>query len=499
MIVFPNLLRNIPRESQNVKEKEMKLCFFGVFYPHEKKARRLMKNTGASQRILSAAVRALTEWEKNSVTLDAFLDELREEHFREKAAVASLLFEYFRHKKEIDSRIARHTTKKTPEREIRLIIACAATQALFQTGIPGQSAVNIAVEQTKLSRGGRSASGFVNAVLRAILREHEEEEKRKKEKEEISKTAGEIQNAGKMISSSSCRLRESALASFPTILGKRWEKRFGKENAAELFACFASDPPLTFRIRGNIQDFSRANAELWEELAPEAVSGLTFTGKFHFFETRRAQALFASDALKNGELYIQDPATALPFSLLGKAPEGKILDACAAPGGKTILLHDLSEQPETMRITVLDRSSARLEQLRENLRRAGLPRIRAVRSDARSTVFPPESFDFILVDPPCSNTGVIRRRPDAPWRFTEKKLPELLQLQYEILNSLSGLLRPGGHLLYSTCSIEEEEDGGQMDRFLREHPDFSEEGRRLLLPSEKHDGAFAALLRKKLS
>ena len=453
-----------------------------------------MKNTGASQRILSAAVRALMEWEKDGVTLDAFLDDLREEHFREKAAVASLLFEYFRHKKEIDSRIARHTAKRAPERELRLIIACAATQALFQTGIAAQSAVNVAVEEAKQTRG-RMASGFVNAVLRSILRECEEEEKQKLE-EENRKT--ESTDGGKTSPFSSRRFGKTDGTSFPSILGKRWEKRFGKENAAELFACFASDPPLTFRIRGNIQEFSRANAELWEELAPEAVSGLGFTGNFPFFATRRASALFASGELKKGNLlYIQDPATALPFSLLQEPPQGEVLDACAAPGGKTILLHDFAEHPETMRITVLDRSSARLEQLRENLRRAGLPGIRAVRSDARSTVFPPESFDFILADPPCSNTGVIRRRPDAPWRFSERKLEELTQLQHEILDALSGLLRPGGHLLYSTCSIEEEEDGGQIDRFLREHPDFTEEGRRLLLPSEKHDGAFAALLLKK--
>ena len=134
--------------------------------------------------------------------------------------------------------------------------------------------------------------------------------------------------------------------------------------------------------------------------------------------------------------------------------------------------------------------------MNRNLRKAGV-RARTVRADVVESPFSPESFDLILADVPCSNTGVMRRRPDSPWRFSARHLNELTVLQGKILDSLGALVKPGGVLIYSTCSIETEEDAMQVRSFLTRNASFEMRTERLLLPSSSHDGAYAALLRKK--
>jgi len=413
-----------------------------------------------SERILAKAVELLTEWESGGMTLDACLDDLRANHdFVEKGAVASLLFEYFRHKGFIDTLIARHAKKEEVKQELRLILACTMTQVFFQTGLAMQSAVNIAVDYTKYIRG-QGCGSFINAMLRSMLRDQSFDHTK------IPK-------------------------SFPEILSKRWKDAFGAETASRLTKdLYASNPPLSFRLRKEI------SAEELEAIGARSIdSGLDFITDFHFYETEDPSAIFASKYLENATIYIQDPATSMPFSLLSEPPSGKILDACAAPGGKTIMIHDMAKDSARLNITASDRSSQRLLQMNQNLRRAGV-RSRSVTADAQSLPFSPETFDFILADLPCSNTGVIRRRPDAPWRFSMKRLTEVVALQKDILNALAKLLRPGGTLLYSTCSIEAEEDTIQIENFLSENPNFSLVKQRLLLPTEKHDGAFAAVLNK---
>ena len=118
-------------------------------------------------------------------------------------------------------------------------------------------------------------------------------------------------------------------------------------------------------------------------------------------------------------------------------------------------------------------------------------------ADAAQPAFSPATFDFVLADVPCTNSGVFRRRPDAPWRFSEKRLKETVHLQKQILNALARLVKPGGLLVYSTCSIDSAEDDDQIRAFLGEHPDFELECSKLLLPAADCDGAYAAHLRKK--
>ena len=180
------------------------------------------------------------------------------------------------------------------------------------------------------------------------------------------------------------------------------------------------------------------------------------------------------------------------LGLLDSRPSGAILDLCAAPGGKTIMLAEIAAPGA--KITAADRSKKRVSTLNVNLRRAGV-KAKTLVADAREIPLPPQSFDFILADVPCSNTGVIRRRPDVPWRFSKTRISELAVLQHAILKSAVALLRPGGILLYSTCSLEFEENMGRVQLILSECPGLSLLRERTLLPTTTHDGAFSAVLK----
>ena len=426
----------------------------------------MMKPSGISEQILGRSLGFLSDWEEGEVTLDDCLDTLRKENGPERAAVASLLFEYFRHKGFVDGLIARHARRDSIRKEMRLLLCCAVTQLFFQTGLARQSAVNIAVEYAK-RLGGKGGGGFVNAMLRSILRD---------DSFDPSKIP----------------------SSFPDILKERWTQRFGEEKTAELLARYASNPPLSFRIRKN-EDGSEI--PIPEELSalPADLPDLA-AEPFRFLETPDPAALFRSGLPESGKVYIQDPATVMALSLLeGRTVNGRFLDACAAPGGKTILMSDLArEKGWRLSLTAADRSRRRVILLNGNLKRARVL-CRTVIADARETPFSPGTFDCILADVPCSNTGVIRRRPDAPWRFSIKSLQELTALQKEILLSLADLVKPGGLLLYSTCSLEEEEDRIQAETFTAARPDFVLLKDKLLLPGTSHDGAYGALFLRKAS
>lgn len=407
--------------------------------------------TGCSEKILAAAASALRDWNGGSFTLDDCVEHLRISGPETARSATSILFEYFRHKEFVDTLLA-NAVSRGIKPELKMIACCALTQALFQSAIAGESAVNIAVDAVKHSRKHRMAAGFMNAILRASLRA-----------------------AGK----------GPFPPSFPSAMRTRWTAELGAaESNAAIEAC-SVNPPLTFRLR---------HGALPEELAESTPVELDFAGDFRFFECSQPDALFASDAFRSGGIYIQDPATAMSISLCRPVLRGRILDSCAAPGGKTVMLYDACGG--NAEFTAADRSSARIKPMEANFGRLGLNAVRIVEADAVHSPFDEESFDLVFLDVPCSNTGVPRRRPDALWRFSTRRLTEIAALQKQILDAQIRLVRPGGHLLYSTCSIEPEEDRLQIDAFLAAHPGCELVSRRLLVPSRKHDGAFAALIRK---
>ena len=397
--------------------------------------------SGLPEKILDSAVQTLLKWNGSSLTLDECVNDIRSE----KAAV-SILFLYFRHKAAIDSLIRNAASRGNVKSPLFEIAACALSQTLFQTGIAKESAVNVAVDYTK--RTNPKLGGFMNALLRNALR-----------------------NTGDT----------KFLPDFPKKLSRRWEKSLGKECAAGAVEACGINPPLCFRMRG-------------PEDPPEGSVAITENRNFRFYYHESPAAVLESKSFQEGKCYIQDPATGMSISLCGELPEqAEILDACAAPGGKTVMLND--KYPDAI-ITAADKSEKRISQMQENFRRLHI-NIKTVCSDALAPAFKKESFDLVFIDAPCSNTGVIRRRPDAAWRFSFNRLEETAKLQRKILNSLAPLVKSGGILLYSTCSIEPEEDLLQVERFIKENPEFVLEESGFLIPDFLHDGAFAARLRKK--
>ncbi len=344
--------------------------------------------------------------------------------------------------------------KKWPKGELEALVLVGAAQILYMPDVPDFAAVNETVAAAKASGRDKRLDRVVNGVLRNLLRRRTELE---------------------------AKLAAAPLAereSYPTALVKRWVARYGEEKA-EALAKWHNQP-----------------AETW----------LAFRdGRFENLPHGRKVA--DVEGYAEGAFIVQDPATAGAVELLDVAPGQSVLDFCAAPGGKTAQI--AWRLAGTGRLVAQEVNPKRLARLRENLARLRLASVEAVpclnglagsSSDGMGTKSSGgrTEFDRVLVDAPCSNTGVLRRRPDARWRWNADHLKQLVGLQAQILDAAAPFVVPGGRLVYSTCSNETEENGDQVAAFLARHPDFAEVGRRESVPFEtNHDGAFACALERR--
>jgi 16S rRNA (cytosine967-C5)-methyltransferase len=274
--------------------------------------------------------------------------------------------------------------------------------------------------------------------------------------------------------------------SHPQFLVERWRRHFGAEYTEDL--CKWNNRPAL--IYGRINRM-KVDADTFLQLYPE-LRPLPGNPDFVEFNT------FPTAALDSGHCYIQDPSTAIACQLLDPKPEERILDACAAPGGKTAYLAQLMQNRGV--IIACDRDGERLEILKGNVGRLGATIVRAVRHDWTRNHLPEEilsiaPFDRILLDAPCTNTGVMRRRIDVRWRLRREDFGRMYNDQLIILRAVLGLLKPGGILVYSTCSLEREENEEVVRQLLAELPALGLETERDSLPfREAFDGAFAAKL-----
>jgi 16S rRNA (cytosine967-C5)-methyltransferase len=274
--------------------------------------------------------------------------------------------------------------------------------------------------------------------------------------------------------------------SHPQFLVERWQQHFGVEHAEPL--CKWNNLPA--RIYGRINRL-RIDRDDFLQLYPGA-RALTRDSEFVEFDS------LPTSALTRGHCYIQDPSTLLACQILDPKPGERVLDACAAPGGKTGCIAQLMEN--TGMIVACDRDPERLQTLKENMARLGVVIAHILGHDWTSSHVPPEiatlaPFDRILVDSPCSNTGVMRRRADLRWRLRRNDFDRMQQLQIEIVRALIPLLKPNGVLVYSTCSLEPEENKEVVRRILAQTSRLSLETERSSLPfRDGFDGAYAARL-----
>ena len=335
-------------------------------------------------------------------------------------------------------RVLGELVAKWPKGELEALLYVGAAQVLYMEDVPDFAAVNETVEAAKQC-DNKSIAKVVNGVLRNLIRRRDEFDQ--------------------MIAAAPLEERES----FPTELVRRWTARFGAENAAKLCA-WHNEPAKTFLAR---KDGS-------------------------FVELERGRKVADVSGFSEGEFIVQDLGTALAVELVDAKPGDKSLDACAAPGGKTIQL-----AWRGAKVTACEVNPKRRRKLEENLRRVGVEVEVADALDCSR--LQSIAFGKVLADAPCSNTGVLRRRPDARWNWSVEKLEALVKLQAEILDQVAQLVAPGGTLVYSTCSNEPEENLDQVNAFVARHPDFALDTTRESVPFESgHDGAFAARLVRSL-
>lgn len=271
--------------------------------------------------------------------------------------------------------------------------------------------------------------------------------------------------------------------SCPDWLVKRWVAQLGEADTEAMLAWNVQVPPV----------YARINPLHPMESVPEAWSPLPDLPLWF-----RVNGAFPLAALNAGQVYVTDPSTRYCIRLLAPQPGERVLDACAAPGGKSVAM--IAATMGDIHLVATDGEAHRLPSLRENLLRAGGRDVTVAPQDW-TLPCPPEwvgAFDAVLLDVPCSNTGVLQRRVDARWRLQPEEFKRLAALQAVILDRAAEAVRAGGRLVYSTCSIDAEEDRAQVDAFLSRHPGFSLVEDYLALPHrEQADGAYAALLVKK--
>ena len=304
----------------------------------------------------------------------------------------------------------------------------AAAQNILRLGVaqlifletPPHAAVDGAVNMAQKEQTARPFKKLINAVLRNVAASNHE----------------------------NLDSPEAALLNLPGWLKDPWVKSFGAAKCAAIAVAHLVEPPLDLTVP--------SDREAWAE---KLGATLTPTGSL-----RIARAGNVPDLLgfTEGAWWVQDAAAAIPAHLLGDIKDHRVLDLCAAPGGKTAQLISLGAK-----VTALDRSAKRLTRLTENLTRLGLA-AELVTSDA-TTWTPPELFPFVLLDAPCSATGTLRRHPDLAQIKSQADVAKLAALQSRLLDAAVTFLAPGGTLLYCTCSMQEEEGEAQIQSVLARH------------------------------
>ena len=369
----------------------------------------------------------------------------------------------------LDWMIDRKTAGRPQKPLLRTLLQLGLYQMFWLDRVPNYASVNETVELAK-KRGFSSQAGFVNAVLRGYGREREQ-------------TIAQL---------ALLRTEQPALGySHPLWLYDRWKTRFGAAKVVQLMDWNNTPPPTFARLnmlRGNVGDLTAHWQNEQVEFVPKMCDWLD-AGTV--FELKNHPPLATLPSFKKGLFYLQDPSTLLAVATLAPQPGETILDACAAPGGKTaVIAQCMNNQGQ---LVAEDMDTMRLKLVEENCARLGVTCAKI----QSSTLTAPTGvqFDRILVDAPCSNTGVMRRRVDLRWRLRPEEIARLSRCQSGILRQCAGQLKPGGTMVYSTCSLEPEENQEVVHTFLKENPDFTLAAERSLAPfTDAVDGAYTARL-----
>lgn len=409
-----------------------------------------------------AALRALVEIDAKEAYSNLVLKKILREgsmDVRDRAFVTELVYGTVNRKLTLDWVIGRFSKTKLTKLSIWVlqILRMGAYQLLFLDRVPPSAACNTAVDLAK--RYAKASAGFVNAILRNISRQ----------KESINI---EHPHTGSLASDLSLQF------SFPEYLVKEWLSVFGEDFTRKMLEALLQRPGFSVRVN----TLKTTATEVAKELSAVGIEALP--GRFlpEALVLEGVSDISQTPAFLEGRITVQDESSMLAARILDPQPGERVLDVCAAPGGKTTHLAELMQDKGY--ILAWDIHEHKTGLIRENAQRLGIHIIDVQKRDAlESTDDQKERYHRVLVDAPCSGTGIIRRKPDIKWQRKQEDFSSLVEIQKKILYNAGRAVAPGGVLVYSTCSVDMRENEQIIRRFLSDGMGFEPADLSKLLPA----------------
>ena len=398
-----------------------------------------------------AALTALEKCRRQGAWSDAVLGSVMDEASltgRDRGLAAALCYGVMQNRILLDHEIERFSTIKTGKIEPKVldILRISVYQLIFMERIPDSAAVNEAVRLCK-SLGFTRASGFVNAVLRKVA----------SDSDALLVTEGDRD------------MQLSIRYSHPLWLVKYLQAQLGLEETERFLQC--SNAPVPITLQSNT--LKCTSEQLLAALEKDGIKAEKHPYLPECLTVRAAGDIASLSAFKDGLFYVQDAAAKM--AVIAAAPKAgtRIIDVCAAPGGKSFAAAMLSG--DSAQITACDLQENKLSRIRDGASRLGIANLQTMACDARENRAEWNGvFDLVIADVPCSGLGVIRKKPDIRWK-DPALFDDLPEIQFDILRNASRYVSPGGTLLYSTCTVRAEENGEVVSRFLSGNADFAAE------------------------
>lgn len=439
------------------------------------------------------AWRILVESEaRGEFVSDRLDDVLPDGDVRDRNLARELTLGVLRRRMTIDA--ALRTFCRRPQSQVQpqlwQLLRLGAYQLMYLDRIPPHAAVHETVEVAR--RGGRSEwCRFANGILRALARAVRDAPGADDPRSSypIDDVRSRTFDRKLFADPSTDRLKNlSQRFNVPQWLLERWSRQFDEQTLHTILLRDLRSPSTSLRVNRLRTDRETVLAMLAEAGIDAAAGNLPET-----VELDRRVNPHELPGLREGLFSIQDSTPMQAAAWLDPQPGETVLDLCAAPGTKTAHLAERMGDRGTVLAT--DVSLDRLNKIEQNVHRLGLTCVVPQRIDRDGSVIPAGPFDAILVDAPCTNTGVLSKRVEVRHRLSESDVAELAAVQQRLLQQAADRLKPGGRLLYSTCSLEPEENGENVRRFLASHPEFELVRQELVVPGPSHDGGYLALLR----
>ncbi len=409
-------------------------------------------------------------------------------HQREKGLFWQIVLGVVRSSRLLDALVKASVTKGMPgPGAVRQALRIGLYQLLFLDRVPARAAVDQSVRLVE----GRKAKALVNAVLRRAADSIREGGEPEDPVSQLALPGGRLLVFPEPFLPDPEKRKMAYLAvlySYPDFLVRKWAARFGEEKARELLEAGNTTPPLNLRVN----PLRAAPEEVEAALREEGIQGIRPGGRPGTFQVDYTGNPAGLGVLKRGLVTVQDQAAMRAVEVLDPRPGEKVLDLCAAPGGKTTQAAE--RMGDRGLVVAWDAEPRRLERVRRAVERLGLTSVKVAQGASLEEVLSWGPYDRVLADVPCTSTGVLARRPEGRWKLKAKDYKKLPALQREILGQAARAVAPGGVLVYSTCSLEEEENEGVVETL----EGWEIMHRETTLPvAGLRDGSFVARLERK--